>query len=394
MPARTVVRSVAVGDRGFPPVGAVTMRCTRWIGLTAALALTWVDHATGQDVNFRLPADEPNANCDIIRSVSYSPDGKLLAVGYGRYLGLLQESAPGETVIWDVQSGKRKTTFVARKDGVRSVAFSPDGHLLAAAEYTGAIRLWEVSTGRERRTIEAPALILGEVAFHPDGKRIAAGMWTGSHDGDSPPGNDVIVWDVETAKPVHTLKGHTDAVAAVAFSPNGELLASGGWDGIAKVWDAASGRSLGTLEFPALKGREVKALAAIPKKDVLHLIHLDTVAFSPDSRTLVTPAWNGLIEDDPPGPGEVTLWDTPTLQVRTTLKGYTRVVSQVAFSPDGKLLATAGYDGLIRFWDSATHREVGAMRGAPPITFSPDGKELVSSIDGTTLAARKVVLRP
>jgi len=363
------------------------------LSLAAALTISWPGSATAQQITFRLPEDDPNTNSGVIRSAAFSPDGLLLAVGYGRFTGMLQEPRPGQAVIWEARSGKRKVAITGRVDGVCSVTFSPDGKILAVAEFPGIIRLWDVSSSRERLTIKARAWTPGTIAFSPDGKRLAAGLWTGAVNGVSPPGNDVLLWDAATGKPARTMKGHGDAVLAVAFSPDGRLLVSGGMDGTAKVWEITSGRTRATLKFPGLRRR----LADPRLAQAEPLINVESVAFSPDGRTLVTSAGVPLAllgaadrKRAPEGLGEVTFWSTTNDQEVATLKGYEGTVRQVVFSPGGKLLATAGSDGLIRLWDTTTRRKVGEMKGGYPIAFSPDGRELVSSVDERTLAPQKV----
>ncbi|WP_406695868.1 WD40 repeat domain-containing protein [Singulisphaera sp. Ch08] len=348
--------------------------------LIVAAVLAWTDMATAQEITFRLPEDDPDQNSDVIRSVAYSPDGSLLAVGYGRFTGLLQKSRPGQAVVWDTRSGKRKITVRGQSDGVCSVSFSPDGSLLAIAEYPGIIRLCGIPSGRVRLTIKAPAWTPGSIAFSPDGKWLAAGLWTGGKDGVEPPGNDVVIWDVATGNPSPTLKGHTAGVSAVAFSPDGKLLLSGGGDGVAKVWEVASGRVRATLRFPSL-------LKQLGENDA---ISVDSVAFSPDGRTFITSAGVSQTSQKPEGVGEVTIWNATNDQRVATLQGFAGMARQVVFSPAGKCLATTSNDGTIRFWDSTTFRMIGELKGWGPIAFSPDGRDLVSSNDEPTLILRRV----
>jgi len=349
-------------------------------GLAVALAISWLGVTSAQQITFRLPEDDPNTNCDVVRSAAFSPDGSLLAVGYGRFVGLLQESRPGQTVLWEALSGKRKATFVGRIDGVCSVAFSPDGRILASAEYPGLITLWNVPSGREHLAIKAPAWVTSTIAFSPNGKLLAAGLWTGATNGVSPPGNDVILWDAASGTPVRTLKGHSNAIRGLGFSPDGKSLVTGSMDGTAKVWDIANGMARATLESPSLRkqlGREIP-------------IGVESTLFSPDGRTIVVSAGTIAVPGKMEGVGEVTLWTAPSGPVKATLKGLNGFVKQVAFSPDGKLLATVGGDQSVQMWNTTSLQEVGKLRGTAPITFSPDGKELVWGTAERTLVSQKI----
>ena len=140
--------------------------------------------------------------------------------------------------LWDAQTGELRRTFTGHKDAINSVAFSPDGKVLAsgsgyiyASEASGSqdktIRLWDVETGTIRRTLPAQKHKVLCVAFSPDGKVLAA-----SHD-------DTIIhlWDMQTYTVRRTLKGHTDDVRSVAFSPDGKTLVSGSQDGTLLLWE-------------------------------------------------------------------------------------------------------------------------------------------------------------
>jgi WD40 repeat protein len=140
------------------------------LGLVTVLAIGWPGVLGAQQVTFRLPDDEPCPNCDVIRSVTYSPDGSLVAVGYGRFTGLLQESRPGQAVMWDARSGKRMVRFAARDEGVCSVASSPNGKTLAAAEYMGFVRLWDTAIWEQLRAMNGAF----PIAFSPAGRELVS----------------------------------------------------------------------------------------------------------------------------------------------------------------------------------------------------------------------------
>ncbi|OQD94832.1 hypothetical protein PENSOL_c023G07534 [Penicillium solitum] len=165
---------------------------------------------------------------DWVESVAFSPDGRLLA-----------SSSRDHTVrLWDTATGALQQTLEGHTDSVWSVAFSPDGRLLASGSDDKTVRLWDTATGALEQTLEGHTESVQSVAFSPDGRLLASG----SHD------KTVRLWDTATGALQQTLEGHTESVQSVAFSPDGRLLASGSYDTTVRLWDTATGTLQETLD--------------------------------------------------------------------------------------------------------------------------------------------------
>ena len=253
----------------------------------------------------------------IVRSIAFSPDGKLLASTF--FEGMIQG---GVINLWSVETKKMiaklkvKGPIQGAGQGINvfSIAFSPDGKLLAGTEtWSGVIGLWSIAERKQVAYLrgyweEYRGTKLESVAFSPDGKFLASGAIHG----------DIKLWSFETREELATLKGHSNAVTAVAFSPDGKLLASGAENSL-KLWDVITHQEVATL-----KGKV-------------------SVAFSPDGRLLASATAGKMMNS-------IKLWSVETLQEIATLKGHRDTVTAVAFSPDGQLLASASKDSTIKLW--------------------------------------------
>ena len=271
-----------------------------------------------------------------IGSIAFSPDGELLAGGDTR----------GTTHLWDVVTGEIKDTLPGNTI-ILDTAFSPDGKLLAIAGSDGSIRLWDVDNDIIHDTLKDRVVNIRSIAFSPDGKTLASGDLN----------NAVHLWDVRIGKIRHTFTEHQGWVQSVAFSPDGNTLATCALENKIYLWEAATGKIQHTLISTAN--------------------WVQSVAFSPDSNTLAVGNINN-----------VELWDVATGKIRHTLTEHTFGANKVAFSTDGSTLASASYhDSRIRLWDINTlepsHTFTEHSGGISRVLFSPDGQTLVSLENGT-----------
>jgi WD40 repeat protein/serine/threonine protein kinase len=321
-------------------------------------------------------------------SVAYSPDGKRLASAGGR---------DGTVKVWDAQTGQELLTCKGHTF-IESVAYSPDGKRLASGAWNEttkkpAVKVWDAQTGQELLSLQGHTHGMNCVIFSPDGKRLASASYD----------RTVKVWDAQTGQELLSLKGHSNAVESVAYSRDGKRLASADDDKIVKVWDAQTGQELLTFRGVgrcAVFSPDGKRLASGSKvwdaqedqeKLTLEGDAEQGVAFSPDGRRLASASHDSTVK----------IWDAQTGQRTLTLKGHTGLVLSVAFSPDGKRLASGGGGhrnprggwGIsrgdraeVKVWDALTGGELLSLRGLNGwtcgVAYSPDGKRLATVSGG------------
>jgi WD40 repeat protein/serine/threonine protein kinase len=277
--------------------------------------------------------------------LTYLPDSKTLAVALPN----------GTVTLWETDTGKERTILQNLKSGwISPLALTKDGGILAAPGPDGAVKLADVVKGQELRTLTGPGARVWSLVFSKDGKTLASTHEDGH----------VRLWDVAMGQESFPQQGHTGQVQWVAISPDGKTLASAGRDQTVKLWDLATAKLRHTLTG--------------------HTGTVSAVAFSPDSKTVASGANDRLI----------TLWEVDTGKAIQNLTGHGDVINGLAFSPDGKTLASGAYDGTAKTWDAVTGRclrtftghrpgihaeHTGHQNGVFGVAFSPDGKILASA---------------
>jgi serine/threonine-protein kinase len=272
-----------------------------------------------------------------VNSLAWSPDGELLAT----------VTHKGDLHVWQVERREERYVVSAHDGHAMAVAWSPDGRWLASSGFDKIVRLAEASTGKMVALLKGHQANVAGLSWSSDSKLLASA----SAD------RTIRIWDVADRKEVRRFENLGAVATAVAFAPDGRRLASGGLERNVSIWNVDTGQAM--TQF----AHESGVTAAL--------------AWSPDGRTVVVGCTGGTFR----------LWDAATGQEQQPLQGHLQSVLSVAVTQDGSTLASAGADGIVQLW-SSTGKPLASLRhnqGAELVRFAPDAKTLASVGHDATL---------
>jgi WD40 repeat protein/serine/threonine protein kinase len=312
-----------------------------------------------------------------ICSLAFSPDGTLLA----------SASADQTIRLWDTKTWAAVATLRGHEDEVYSLAFSMDGRRLMTGGKDGSVRLWQIPPVERPPALRELREPCNNFAISPDARRLVT------------VGDDYVLWDLDTGEKLATLTGLRGVQAGCDFSPDGRQLLVGGRNGKIRIWDfersslsefdaghdedVAGVKTLGVTNFLLAAWWGPAARLKIWNFETRQLVH----EFEQSGRQISEGNFSrrgdfALGHDD----GGVTLWKAESGWAQTSFPAHRRAVSGLAFTPDGRTLATGGVEGTAKLWNLATQREIVALKGhlksVPSLDISPDGNRLATAAGG------------
>ncbi len=272
-----------------------------------------------------------------INTLIFSPTEETLAIGNG----------DGTITIWNLKDNSEHLVIHVGTQ-LHSLAFSPDGKILASEGRGAVIKLWDVVTGQELKSFEGHKADIYSLAFSPDGKTLASGSID----------KTIRLWDVVTGHELKMLASHIEGVTSVTFNPDGETLASGSFDRTIRLWDVATGQELLMM--------------------LGHSEQVNSLTYSPDGQLLASAGEDIKIWQVETGKIIKTLrrFNRPIGLAKSILAGHEAKVFDITFSPDGEVLVSGDTHGIIKLWDTKTSQEINSFfvpNSAFSLAFHPGG---------------------